>query len=548
MAVGICGCSDDTDAVDAGNDASTTDADAAPSDAAAPVDAGSPIDADADASPFHDGPPPAQSLCNPETSPEPYPEANAWPANNGPGGPAETFTEDALYQNCTFLSGHETDSQHHNLVTMYDGYLLMPWAPEWGHGGLTLWDVSNPCSPVERGLGVSPTMRETHALGFSHYAGGAWTVVNHMEETLLMFGEGGVEIWNLDDTTAPTLTSELNVPGFFYPDAYARVSQSVFFQAPYLYIGTSQNGIYIGDASDPTQPVLLSEYAFEPTLQVGQVQAIGNLLVVSAAEGPRAVLLDISDPAHPMPIPGGDFVAMDGEGTPREAYFTNVADGYLWFSRKDSGAGVVIYDIRDPSNPTYVGDYRANGSGGYVFVKDGFAFQGAGDAVGGWILDARDPTDIQEVANLALTGDLDTITPIGNVAVLSVDADAEDNQGSAVAPWQREPDTQPPAVNWAWPADGATGLPLTSRFGVGFNEFVDAKSAFEGSVRLYETATGNRVDGIVSTQEVLVNFHPRCPLQPSARYTLEITAGGIVDFNGNAVAETFTIEVTTAGG
>ncbi len=523
-------CGDDSaPPVDAGSDASVD----AGRDAARP-DAGT--DAGTDA-----GPLPSTMLCGREAG-LPYPAPDAWGGNDGPGGPQRTFTEDELFVNCAFLSGHETDRQHHNLLTMYDGYLLMPWAPEEGRGGLTFWDITDPCAPIERGVGLSEHMRETHALGFSHLDG-SYAVVNHISG---LFADGGVEFWDVSDTSAPTVVGELDFPGFFYPDSYTRVGLSVFWQVPYVYVGGAQNGVWIGDATDPRAARYVDTVSFEPTMQVGQVQAIGNLLVVTAAEGARVVLLDISDPLAPMPIGGGDFLAHDGEGEVREAYFTNVANGLLFFARKDGGAGIIVYDIRDPSRPTFAGDLPMPGGGGYVFVKDDLAFEGAGDSAGGYVFDISDLSNIEVVGNVSLEGDLDTVTPIGNVAILSVDAGANDGQGSAVAPYALEPDTTPPFVTWAWPPPDAVVAP-TSRFGVTFNEFVDPKSAFEGSVRLYRTGepeTG-RIPGTVSAQESIVNFHPFCALEPGS-YTLEVMAGGIVDFNGNPVvlpyAQTITVE------
>jgi len=537
-------CGDDSSDVDAGAalDSGATEADGGPFDADIRR-----VDSGPDGGPFDAGPEPptAERLCD-GVDPGPFPEPDAWGPNHGPGGPVVTFTEDELWENCTFLTGHESDIQHHNLLTMYDGYLLMPWSPESGGGGITLWDISDPCAPVERGVGLSETMRETHAIGFAHHGDGAWAVVDHMDPIALTFGAGGVEIWDVSDTSAPAKVSEMDVPGFFYPDAYTRVSLSVFWQAPFLYVGAADNGVYIGDATDPRNPGLVTEYGFEPTLRVGQVQAIGNLLVVTAAEGARAVLLDIGDPTSPMPIPGGDFLAHDGEGTVREAYFTNVAGGYLWFARKDSGGGIIVYDITDPTNPTFAGDIASDGSGGYVFVKDEYAFEGVGRGAGGIVFDVSDLENITEYGRVHLEGDLDTLTPIGNVLFPSVDADANPGEGTAVAPWQLEPDTRAPTVTWSWPADGATDLPVTSRIGLTFSEFIDAKSAFEGSVRLTETATGDRVPAVISAQEVMVNVHPRCPLEPGTSYTLTVVAGGVVDFNGNAVEEEFTMEITTA--
>lgn len=506
-------------------------------------------DGGADAGPADAGrPATAAELCDSEADPGPYPAPDGWEANAGPGAPEVSFSTEELYEKCAFLNGGPMDTtDHHNLLTMYDGYLLMPWAPEFGKGGLTFWDISEPCSPQVVGSGFSEEMRETHAIGFSSL-GGRWAVVDSLTG-ILEVGGGGVQFWDVSDVTSPRAVSNLDVPTFAYPDAYANVTLSVFWQVPYVYIAGADAGVYIADATDPENPVLLGRHEFDPILRVGQVQAVGNLLIVTAAEGPRTALLDISDPAHPMPIPGGDFLATDGDGNPREAYFTNTAGGYVFYARKEGAGGVFVWDIRDPQSPAFAGEAISDGNGGYVFVKDDHAFVGESSFAA--IYDISDLSDIREVTRLDLTGDLDTITPIGNLVVLSVDEGADPGEGSAIAPWQAEPDTQAPAVTWSWPADGATGVPTTSRVGVTFSEFVDVKSAWEGSVRLYETGEdpdATRVDGVVSAQEVIVNFHPRCPLKPATRYTLEIPAGGVVDFNGNAVAEPFTMTFTTGGG
>jgi hypothetical protein len=277
------------------------------------------------------------------------------------------------------------------------------------------------------------------------------------------------------------------------------------------------------------------------------VQAIGNLLIVTAFEGSRTLLLDISDPAAPQPIAGGDFHSVDGTGTRREAYFTNAANGYVYYARKEDGGGVIVMDIHDPTAPVYAGDVASDGNGGYVFVKGDIAVTGESDFAA--IYDISDLSDITEVARLDLVGDLDTAVPIGNVIVLSVDDDANDDQGSAIAPYATEPDAAAPRVTWVWPPDGSTMLPVTSRFGVTFDEMVDVRSAFAGSVRLYASGGDpdlTRVDGWVSAQENIVNFHPRCALAPDTEYVLEIPAGGVVDFNRNAVAEAFTATFRTA--
>jgi hypothetical protein len=77
---------------------------------------------------------------------------------------------------------------------------------------------------------------------------------------------------------------------------------------------------------------------------------------------------------------------------------------------------------------------------------------------------------------------------------------------------------------------------------------VAPKSAWEGSVRLYETDNPSvRVPGQINVQESVVNFSPDGVLTPGTSYTFEIPAGGIVDYNGNAVAEPFSLTFTVAG-
>lgn len=521
------GASDVTDATDAGSDAGSG-ADA--TDGSADVDAGPPR--------------------------FPWPEPDAFGPLTGPGVGPVTFRPEQLYVHCAPLTGSpEFDHwQHHNLVVMYDGLLLMPWAPEYSGAratptgardsqGITLFDMSNPCVPVVVGMGHNTTMRESHSVGFSQI-GGRWAVVNHLTDAIT----GGIEFWDLSDPAAPAHVSSLALPGFFYPDAYARVTLSVFWQAPYVYVAGADNGIYIVDATDPMNPVLVNQYRFDPVLRTGQVHAIGDLLITTAAEGARTAMLDISDPANPQPIPGGEFEATDGSGEPRDAYFSNTNNGYIWYARKEDGGGLIAYDIHDPTQPTLAASYRSDGNGGYVFVKDNLAY--VGESRLARIYDITDLANIVQVAELDLPGDLDTMTPIGNVVVLSVDDEAEEEGGSVVAPVSTDPDSTAPRVTWVWPADGATNLAPTSRIGLTFNEMVEPLSAFEGSVRMWrsdlEPEVG-RIDGYISTQEAIVNFWPVEPLEAGRQYTIEVPAGGIVDYSGNAVVEAFRATFTVAG-
>ena len=547
----VCACTDDaaTTIPPAADVAETNDA----ADTSAPDDTGLPLVDDVivlDAADELDVVESPDIAVDAGPEPRPYPAPDARPANLGPGAPKVTFAPEALYQTCAYLDGGPNDLvDHHNLVVMVDGYLLLPWCPEFGFGGgLTFFDISKPCEPVTVGIGESMLMRETHSVGF--YAGigatkgtGLWAVVNGLELT-----DPGIEFWDISDPTAPKSIGLMKLPDAFYPDAYARVPLSVFWQGPYVYVAGADNGVYIVDATDPAKPVLAARYQLSPVLRVGQIHAIGNMLIITAAEGPRAVLLDISDPKAPQPIPGGDFEAKDAGGVPRDAYFTNMHGSHLYFARKEDGGGVIIYDIADPSAPLWAGEVTSNGNGGYVFVHEDYAYVGESGFAA--IYDVSDLTKITEVARMDLVGDLDTVTPIGNLAILSVDDKAELDKATAIAPSRTAPDDNPPVALWSWPSDGAANIAVSSRFGISMNEMVDVKSAFDGSVRLYETDVApalGRVDGVFSVQENIVNFWPEAPLKSGTSYTLELPAGGLLDYSGNALAVPFKATFTTAG-
>jgi hypothetical protein len=454
---------------------------------------------------------------------------------SGPGGPAQTFTPDQIGVNCAFLDGGpEDDVDHHNTVTMLDGYLVMPWAPEWGGGGIATFTFDNPCAPTPVGQGFSFLMRETHAAGFFRKDG--WkAVVNALN---------GIEFWDLAKPEAPVVLSELKFQGVFWPDAYARVVLSVFWQAPYVYVAAADNGIYVVDASDPLAPKPITKFTFDPPLRAGGIFAVGNLLAVMAAEGSRTTLLDISDPARPTPIPGGTYEITDGAGVPHEAYHGHLNGDKAFYARKSKGGGLIIYDISNPEAPAYLGDYHSvEGNGGYVFVKENVAFVGEGHFAEA--IDISDPTKPSLIRQFELAGDLDTIVPIGNMVVLSVDDEAEMDKASAVVPFREEPDASGPEVTMVNPRNGSTGLPLTSRVGLTFNEFVDIGSLWEGSFIVRKEGTQDPIQGHYSGQEGIVNFWPLAPLEPLTTYEVVVPSGGVIDFNGNPTQAEFRSTFTT---
>lgn len=468
------------------------------------------------------------------------PDPADFPPPVGPGAPAVAFEDAELLTSCAHLPVGATDENHHNTGFFLDGYLVRPWAHERGRGGIAVWDIDDACNPVLVDNPLDEQIRETHATGLSN-VGGRWIAVASLS---------GVQIWDASDVTSMTRVTDFALPEVSYPDSYMRVVMSVFWQAPYLYVGASNNGVYIIDASDPTDPTLVAQFQPIPLFRVGQVVVVGTLMFVFSSEGAMSAVYDVSEPAAPRAIPGGAYRITNGEldrfGRPTAlpAYFGHVNGWRTYHPRIALGGGLAIFDVRDPHAPAFLGDYGVtDGDGGYVYIKEGVAFVGLSDY--GVALDVSDPSAPSLLARFELTGDLDTVTPFGNVAIVSVDDDAVPGQASAVVPFARDVDSAPPEVNMVVPDDGAIDVAISARVGLTFTEFVEMNSVWRGSVIVREVETGRIVEGHLSGQEGVVSFWPVSPLAPSTTYEVLVPAGGVTDLNGNAITNAHRSTFTT---
>ena len=204
-----------------------------------------------------------------------FPSPTDMPTLRGPGAPQQTFAEEELFVNCAPLYGGENDFLHHNLVVGYRGHMVMPWAPEWGRGGLSLFDMSNPCEPEKIGEGYHERMRESHAIGFQY--------LSETEQYAVATGILGIQFWDMSSLDTPEMINYMQIDEI-YPDSYTRVVLSVFWQYPHVYVAAADNGFFIVDASDPYNPTLVNQYEFDPPLRAASIYALG-INFLGAAEG-----------------------------------------------------------------------------------------------------------------------------------------------------------------------------------------------------------------------------------------------------------------------
>ncbi len=468
--------------------------------------------------------------------PDTLADPDAW-SITGPGGPKTSFAADALDMPCAALTGGPEDVEHHNLVGIYDGWLVLPWAPESGGGGVSLFAFDEPCAPVKIGEAYSPIMRESHTLAIAQVEGKTLLAVDmHIDED-----HGGIGFWDLTDPTAPVWLSQLELPGYDYPDAYFRVALSTFWQGDRLYVSAGFLGVFVVDVSDPTAPVILDNFT-EVAFLAGSFHVIGNLALASSAGLLKTMTIDIGDPENWQVL--STFETADATGRAHPYYFASVGGKYALFARKDGGGGPMVYDLTDPNLPTPVGAGESpEADGGYVYRHHDFLFQGESNF--GSRYDFTDPALPVEVARIDISGDFDTLTPIGNVAVASVDDGADPGLATVVFPWAAEPDGVGPTAELTNPADGASWIPVTGRVGLSFDELVEPRSVHAGSFRVWDEA-GRAVPGRFYAQEHIANFVPDA-LEADTTYFVEVPAGGIADVTGNPTSTPLRFAFSTGG-
>ncbi len=458
-------------------------------------------------------------------------------AQDGPGLPNLQYNDDEVFEVLSRYNWRNGAPRAHGNAAMHNGYMVLIYSNNGSKfdGGFSFYDISNPRSPVlvrQKDDDDTQDIREAHGYGFSNSYPGDYVA---LQATL------GVQIWDWSDVRNPEMVSYAHLPGI-EPTDYSTAAWWLCWQAPYIYVGGSSNGIYIVDASDAENPVMVDRGGGLPNpvpisqmggFRIGPIFAVGNLLVATNANEPGVVTFDISDPKNP------EVLDIEAGG---ERLYSSMVNG-----DKVLVAGVnkkfYTLDISDPADIRFTNEKGLNRGAGYVTFQDGYAHLGASDRY--VKIDIRDDNNYRIVGS-ASSGqevrDEDFAVVMGNLVVVS------DDHGdvSILAPHQSQKDTRGPEVNMVNPKDGATGQMTTSRVGVTFTDLIDLRSV-NGTTFIVRPVGGDALSGKYSTQTGIVNFFPDVLLQPGTKYEVVIPKNGIKDYAGNETEALFRSEFTTGG-
>jgi len=456
---------------------------------------------------------------------------------DGPGVPNRTYPDEFVLTVISQLNSANGAPRSHGHVSMHKGYLVVIYSTDDGgsDGGFSFYDISDPYAPelvFQKDDEETQEIREAHGYGFSS---------SYPGDLVALQAAYGIQIWDWTDIFNPVRMSYLHLPGVEDSD-YALGAWWLSWQAPYIYIGGSGNGIYIVDATDPQNPFLVLRPNGQPNpipisqtggFRIGPIFAVGNLLAASSMDGAGYVTMDISDPKNP--------IVLDVLSANVPDIYSSMVNGYKILAT-GLDKNLYVYDIRNPSEISLINSADIDGPGGYVTFQDGFAHVGA--SIQYSKIDIRNDALYDRVgkATSGIRGrDEDFVVPLGNLIVLSDDH----GFGSFIIPQQRSRDVTGPSVNMVIPVDGATNQALTTRVGLTFTDLVDLR-AVNSSTFIVRPVGGPAISGKYSTQLGIVNFFPDEPLEPLTTYEVVVPKNGMKDLVGNLTPSSFVSAFTTA--
>jgi len=227
-------------------------------------------------------------------------------------------------------------------------------------------------------------------------------------DTVFIGAGGAIIIVDASDPYNPVQLSEVRARAII-DASYYDASSGLLFLAAYF------SGVEIWDVSDITTPQRLSRIPTNSYPRGGVYARDGYLYVVTVADG--FYVADISDPSNPSMI---SHQIISGS-----LVWTSFFEGnYAYLSQGSSGFKVV--DFSDPMDPSIAG--VANGTITGIHVVDQVAYVSAYD-YGIRTYDVSDPSDINEIGELELEGYPYRIVVAGDYAYV---ASSTTNPGGGV--------------------------------------------------------------------------------------------------------------------
>ncbi|MEP6654021.1 MAG: Ig-like domain-containing protein [Myxococcales bacterium] len=437
------------------------------------------------------------------------------------------------------LSPTMNDHHHMNASEVVNGYLRLNGCEDtWAY------DISDPAHPKQLSYIVSP---HRDPKGGPKKEGEA----ESQQITYGKYGDNfyyastagkGVDIWNITDATKPVFLKTVELPGVAYGD-FTEAVWGLSWQGNYIYIGATNTGLDILDATDPNNVTLAKRIPNSTFggINAGPLWAVGNILVITTPkENGGIATLDISDPLNPVTL---------STLTTVKSYIGGFYRHYA-FLQSPLTAWDVLTDPKNIGTANSPFSTMNTPSSEYVAFSDDNLFLGHLRPNPG-----ASKIDISDMKKMSITsriwGRLDRgginddqfPAPIGNLLVLG--DDQAPYYGAVLAVHAAEPDKKPPVVDSVIPKDKSTGADVKSRIGLSFTDHIELATLNQASLIVRPMGGGPQVTGKWGLTYTVINFSPDAPLQPKTTYEVILPAGGITDVVGNPIAQEFRSTFTT---
>jgi hypothetical protein len=419
----------------------------------------------------------------------------------------------------------DTGPNGSNTVLVLRGYMIVMGSYDSGKppGAFHVYDVSDPRNPkllhTLAGTPETSQLRELHAMPVAMIDG---------KDFLVFPTTAGLQFFDFTDVMNPKPSGSIALTGVNGGD-YDNSAWMLSWAWPYVYVGSTGNGVFIVDATDPAKPTLVTQIK-SPELgnfRVGPVYAAGNYIVAAQMDQGTThfSVIDVGNPKAPFLLTTGS--------TP-DSLYSSVVIGDRIYGPGTNGS----YSFMKWS-PTAVSivhrDTSGTDRGGYCGYSDGFVICGqSSEGYKKW--DVRDEANIKQVGHgtdpNGVGGDFDFATILGNLVYLGNDH----GTGAALIPHQMAPDTTPPKVLNIFPGDQEQKQPLSTRITTYFSDDLDLDSVTNKTVIVRKNGSCTPLDGVLSKSSFnAISFGPRQPLEANSTYDVVIPAGGIKDLAGNAI-------------
>lgn len=300
--------------------------------------------------------------------------------------------------------------------------------------GFAVFDVADPVNPLLLG--------RTYAYGGNQRVEVSWPYA-------FVGAETGIRIIDILDPVHPTEVGFYEIDGELVDFAFAG-------NLAYVECRSITGWLEVVDFDIPTDPVLLGSCPASGF----NVALAGNYVYLPAYHDGVAVV-DVSQPGNPRLVGRWDMGIFVGLRIHDNRAYCLWASG----EKKHEGAtrglrdesGVMVYDLSDPVQPTYLGEYQGTEWARDIFFDGGLAYLASGSGTA-TILDFAEPANPIVMGHLITEGSSADLDFANGVAYLA------DGWTGLVTVDVSDP-AEPSVLGSYWEAGGLSGLAVDGRAG-----------------------------------------------------------------------------------